>query len=197
MLERLGSLLVGYLFGNFLTAEIVVQKKTGKRARAIGSGNPGMANVSANLGIKSGLLVLAGDMLKTILAVFISQWLFKGIGDLAVFYTGLGTVTGHNYPVWNRFKGGKGVAVTCMYIVLASPFWGVLSCGVGLVLVLVSRFLPFGGVVIPAVFSIPAFIFFGAEAGLTILAAVLLSVLRFYSDLKTRFEKKITGIHGR
>lgn len=161
MLERLGCLLVGYLFGNFLTAELVVKKLTGKRAKTIGSGNPGMANVSANLGIKSGLIVLAGDILKTTLAVFIcSHWLFESIGVIAVFYTGLGTVIGHNYPVWNRFKGGKGVAVTCMYIVLASPLWGILSCGVGLGFVLVTRFLPFGGVMIPVVFSIPAFVFF-------------------------------------
>ncbi|MCD8361582.1 MAG: glycerol-3-phosphate acyltransferase [Lachnospiraceae bacterium] len=65
---RLWSLLIGYALGNFLTAEIVSRKVSGKSAFDRGTGNPGMANIAALDGTKPALLVLAGDLLKTFLA---------------------------------------------------------------------------------------------------------------------------------
>ena len=58
-------LLAGYLFGGFLTAEVVARCTAGVSARDIGTGNPGMANIATHLGKKAGLLVLAGDVIKT------------------------------------------------------------------------------------------------------------------------------------
>lgn len=55
----------GYLFGCFLTAEIVARCTAGCSAREIGTGNPGMANILTHLGKPAGFLVLAGDVLKT------------------------------------------------------------------------------------------------------------------------------------
>lgn len=60
-MERLWCVLAGYLFGSFLTADLIVFCRTGAR-RAEGFGNPGMANVASRLGTGSGLLVLAGDI---------------------------------------------------------------------------------------------------------------------------------------
>lgn len=62
---RLLCLAAGYLFGCFLTAEVVARCTAGESARQIGSGNPGMANIMTHLGKRAGLLVLAGDVLKT------------------------------------------------------------------------------------------------------------------------------------
>lgn len=58
-------LLAGYLFGGFLTAEVVARCTAGVSARDIGTGNPGMANIATHLGKKAGLLVLSGDVIKT------------------------------------------------------------------------------------------------------------------------------------
>ena len=58
-------LAAGYLFGCFLTAEVVARCTAGESARQIGSGNPGMANIMTHLGKRAGLLELAGDVLKT------------------------------------------------------------------------------------------------------------------------------------
>jgi len=58
-------LLAGYLLGGFLTAEVVARCTAGVSARDIGTGNPGMANIATHLGKKAGLLVLAGDVIKT------------------------------------------------------------------------------------------------------------------------------------
>ena len=58
-------LAAGYLFGCFLTAEVVARCTAGVSARDIGTGNPGMANIMTHLGKRAGFLVLAGDVLKT------------------------------------------------------------------------------------------------------------------------------------
>lgn len=68
MLQRLLCLLVGYLCGCFLTAELVARARTGKSAVALGTGNPGMANLAHELGKGWGAVVLAGDIAKTALA---------------------------------------------------------------------------------------------------------------------------------
>lgn len=65
-------LLIGYLCGCFLTADVVMRVHTGTSAFAVGSGNPGMANVGAQLGTGWAVVVLAGDILKTIAAVAIA-----------------------------------------------------------------------------------------------------------------------------
>ena len=67
MLYRTGCILTGYFCGCFLTAEAVSGHVTGKSASRLGTGNPGMANIMAQLGFKWGMLVLAGDLLKVLL----------------------------------------------------------------------------------------------------------------------------------
>ena len=82
---RLACILLGYLFGSFLTAEVVARVVSGKSARQLGTGNPGMANVASRLGTGSGLLVLAGDILKTAAACALCRlWLFPGMGRMQV-----------------------------------------------------------------------------------------------------------------
>ena len=110
MKERILSLLIGYVLGSILTAEIIVRRKTGRPASEFGSGNPGMANIMRVFGFRAGIAVLAGDLLKTAAAALLSCFLFPEQGQILVLYAGLGAVTGHNWPLWNRLKGGKGVS---------------------------------------------------------------------------------------
>ena len=124
---RLACILLGYLFGSFLTAEVVARVVSGKSARRLGTGNPGMANIMAQLGKGAGLLTLAGDTLKTVAACGAAYYATAPlIGQASILYAGLGAVLGHNYPAWAGFRGGKGVAVTCGWLVLYLPFWALL-----------------------------------------------------------------------
>ena len=75
MLYRTGCILTGYLCGCFLTAEAVSRHAAGKSASRLGTGNPGMANIMAQLGFKWGLLVLAGDLLKTLFPCMLCRFL--------------------------------------------------------------------------------------------------------------------------
>ncbi len=190
LVPRTASLFIGYLFGCFLTGAVVVRLKTSRSVSEFGTGNPGMANVTSVFGLKTGLLVLAGDLLKTILACGLSLSLFGGdllkepllsIGQISALWAGLGTVLGHNWPFWRKFSGGKGVAVTCMAIFLFSPLWGFLADIAGLIVVLLTGFLPLGAVVITMVFTLLGFLFFSKEAALL---AVILMVIMFSRHIK-------------
>lgn len=180
---RIICLLIGYLFGNFMTAEIVVRRATGRPATELGeSGNPGMANVMANLGFRKGITVLAGDIAKTILAGVLCLLIFGWQEGLSLYYAGTGAVIGHDFPFWNRFRGGKGVAATCTALPLYMLFPGFAADLVGAALVFLTGYLCIGAVVIPLSFIIPAFLLGGTEAGwLTIFLTVLMFCRHFPS----------------
>lgn len=167
-------ILIGYVFGMFLTAFFVARAYTGKDISEIGTGNPGMANVMARVGKVPGLIVLAGDILKTVLAMGICKYLFyDDIGSAAGLFAGFGALLGHNFPVWRKFKGGKGVAVTCAWIILYMPFGGIVSAVAGGIITVLTGLLPLGAVLI-TVFEIP---FAFAEKGWTATGVMTLSFL--------------------
>ena len=148
-------ILIGYAFGMFLTAFFVAKAYTGKDISEIGTGNPGMANVMARIGKVPGLIVLAGDILKTVLAMGLCKFLFfNDIGSAAGLFAGFGALLGHNFPVWRKFKGGKGVAVTCAWIILYMPFGGIVSAVAGGIITILTGLLPLGAVLI-TIFEIP------------------------------------------
>ncbi len=154
MLPKLLCALIGYALGNFLTADVVCRFAVGKSAFEVGAGNPGMANVGHELGTGPAIAVLAGDILKTVLAWAAAQALCPGEGLVAGLAATLGATLGHNFPAWHRFRGGKGVTTTCSAIILASPVLGVASCLIGLATVILSGYLCFGAVAITLAFPL-------------------------------------------
>ena len=148
-----------------------------------------MANITASFGLKYGILVLAGDVGKTILACLLCRYIvFPQLGVLGIYYAGFGTILGHNFPFWHHFSGGKGVAVTCMFLFLASPLWGLLAVITGGVVVLITEYLAAGAVVIPAAFIIAAFLLHGSEAGLVIILTTVMMLYRHFPALKLIME---------
>ncbi len=183
ILSRFLSLIIGYLLGNIMTAEIVTRKLTGKPCRELGtSGNPGMANVMAHLGFKPGITVLLGDLGKCILACVLSYLLFRQqIGRTAILYAGLGATLGHDFPIlFPDCRGGKGVAVSCIAIVLFSPLWGIAANAAGMLVTFATQYLCVGGAVLPAVYVIPMYLFYGPEEGTL---SLIIALLCFYKHL--------------
>ena len=148
LITVLGSLALGYACGNFLTANLVARRYAHKPVFELGDGNPGMANVGHELGTRAAALVLAGDILKTIVAWVAARALFPGTPGLAGIVAGLGVTLGHNYPCWRRFHGGKGVATTCSAIILATPLAGMAASLIGLAVVVASGYLCLGAIAI-------------------------------------------------
>lgn len=181
---RLVCLAVGYGFGSLLTAELVCMLVSGHRARQIGDGNPGMANVMMHLGKLAGFAVLAGDLLKTAAACGVAYFVAQpAIGHAALLYAGLGTILGHNLPLWSKGRGGKGVAVTCGWLVLYLPAAGALCCLGGGLLVLWLGYLPLGAVVIPLAAIPAAWLRYGTESGLGMTLAAIMMFIRHRKGL--------------
>ena len=181
---RIVSLLIGYGFGCILTAEWIAKRWTGHGAGELGdTGNPGMANIMASLGFVPGILTLAGDLGKCILAAVLTSVLFHGSGRILILYAGLGCTLGHDFPVWRRFRGGKGVATTSMAVVLYAFFPGLAANIAGMLTVFVSKYLCIGGPVIPAVFLVLMAVKGDAEAAYLAGVLTLLAVRAHWSSI--------------
>jgi glycerol-3-phosphate acyltransferase PlsY len=111
-------LLFGYLLGSLSSAIIACHLAGLPDPRTQGSGNPGATNVLRVGGKKIAALTLAGDMIKGIIPVLLAK-LYGADLDLQISI-GLATFLGHLYPVFFRFKGGKGVATAMGVLVTAS-----------------------------------------------------------------------------
>lgn len=107
-LPAYGFVIGAYLLGSIASAIVVCRLLGLADPRAGGSGNPGTTNVMRLHGKKAALLTLAGDVLKGFLPV-LAAWLCQQ-PDTVLALTGLAAFLGHLYPVFFRFRGGKGVA---------------------------------------------------------------------------------------
>lgn len=130
MSPRIICLLIGYAFGLIQTSYIY-GKYHHVDIRKEGSGNAGTTNAIRTFGSKIGIMVFAVDCLKCIAAVGISHLIFKDsypeIIKLLGIYAGFGCILGHNFPVYMRFKGGKGIA--CMAGLIISFSWQLVIVG--------------------------------------------------------------------
>jgi len=100
--------LLAYLLGSLSFAILLSRLSGGPDPRASGSGNPGATNMLRVAGKKLAVLTLLGDLLKGLLPVLVAHLLGLDVQQQA--WIGLAAVIGHLYPVYFRFRGGKGVA---------------------------------------------------------------------------------------
>lgn len=124
-MERILCLVVGYLFGLFQTAYFY-GKLHGIDIREHGSGNAGTTNTLRVFGTKAGVIVLVGDILKCMIAIFLCRFVFSASHPDMVYllqmYTAAGVILGHNFPFYMHFKGGKGIAATAGLILSFHPY---------------------------------------------------------------------------
>lgn len=115
MWERLVCIAIGYVCGLFQTSYIY-GKAHGIDIRDYGSGNAGTTNALRTLGRKAGAITFLGDCFKCVVAVLIVRLIFgKTQGEnfkLLGLYAAAGTILGHNFPFYLKFRGGKGIAAT-------------------------------------------------------------------------------------
>ena len=104
----IAALVLGYLLGSIPFGIVLTRLSGGPDLRAIGSGNIGATNVLRTGNKKLAALTLLGDMLKGTAAVLLAAWLLGGTS--AALVAAIGAFLGHLFPVWLRFRGGKGVA---------------------------------------------------------------------------------------
>ncbi len=114
--------LASYLFGNISFARILSAFKK-KDITTSGSGNPGTMNMLRTFGVKAGAITLLLDFLKAVIPCVAGMFLLKpyGLNDMGVFIAGISVIIGHIYPVFYKFKGGKGIACAIGVFAVANP----------------------------------------------------------------------------
>jgi len=183
---------VGYLLGS-IPWGLVLTRLAGKGdVRSIGSGNIGATNVlrTGSKGLAAATLLLDGG--KGAAAVLVmGQW-----GDDPALLAGLFAVIGHNFPVWLKFRGGKGVATTLgVLIALAWPV-GLIACGVWLATAAAFRFSSLAALV--ALASSPFVMLWLADESRAVIAGMLalLGIARHHANIRRLLageEPKIGG----
>lgn len=136
--------IVCYLLGAVPFSVLFSRGMLHKDVRRYGSGNPGTSNMTRAFGIKYGLLVLLFDMAKGFGAVYLGQWI---MGPLGAYLGALCAVAGHNWPIYLKFKGGKGVATTVGVMLAFVPYITLIAMACFLVVLAVSRYFSLGSLV--------------------------------------------------
>ena len=143
--------IIGYLLGSMSMAVLLTRDKSGRDVRDQGSGNAGATNVARVYGMKAGFLTLGGDMAKTALSG-LAGFLIAGRPGLAV--ASLACVAGHCWPVYFRFKGGKGISVAGCIALLFDWRMFLLIVAWFLVTAFLSRRVSFGSVTAALVYPL-------------------------------------------
>ena len=143
--ETVGVTLVGYLLGS-IPFGVIIAKRNGVDIFSVGSGNPGATNVLRTIGKPAGYAVFILDFLKGLLAT--TWFLFPMVsfsGDASLGLWGLpGAVLGHTYPIFSRFRGGKGVASTMGGLLGVMPGCLIIGLVTWLIIFFSTRYVALG-----------------------------------------------------
>ncbi len=131
----------GYFLGSFPSGVIVSRHAGVDDIMSRGSGNIGATNVFRVLGAKYGAIVLVFDMLKGIIPAYLGSRYFGTLGALVV---GICAILGHNWSIFLKFKGGKGIAATAGVALVAFPKTVVICVAVFVVTIAVTKYVSLG-----------------------------------------------------
>ena len=186
-----------YLFGAVPFGYFVARWAGKIDIRTKGSGNIGAANVGRALGRKWGMLVMALDAVKGFAPTFGALMLHDGRYGwtdvnplLPVVLVGLAAIIGHNWPVYLRFRGGKGVATSCGVLLAVFPVAVFVGLGTWILMVLLLRYASVGSMLAGIAVFVAAFLLQKDPTGdgkyLTIFAGVAagLSLMRHHSNIR-------------
>lgn len=184
------TIVTSYLLGSINSAIIVSTTLYHDDVRKHGSGNPGLTNMLRTFGKGAAGLTLLGDILKTVLSIFICS-IFFGLNYVGAISTGHGmcyiaglfAVIGHISPIYYRFKGGKGVLTTAVTALVLAPIVFLILFALFAAIVAVSKYVSLGSVttavLLPVVLHGYFSVVFGAGTtpGLAALASVIIAIL--------------------
>ena len=142
---------IAYLLGSISFGMIVAKLKGGPNLREVGSKNTGATNVLRVMGVKTGFLVFALDILKALIACIIGR-VWMGLNGAMV--AGLAVVIGHNWPCFFQFKGGKGVASTLAVMLMTFPIPAFICYVIAIALILYTRYVSLGSITLAALFAV-------------------------------------------
>ena len=174
-LQELGLVVIAYLVGS-IPFGLLISRAVGRvDIRQYGSGNIGTANVLRIVGKRAAALTLLGDLLKGFLPTVLA--LLLGGTELLVAGVGMAAVLGHNWPIYLRFVGGKGVATSFGALLAMTPLPAVLGLLVWFGVLLVFRYPSLAAMV--ASVCVPPVIFFSTGLGSYFIFSFVAALLIF------------------
>ena len=190
---------LAYLLGSIPFAVIVSRAFALPDPRSYGSGNPGATNVLRTGKKAAAALTLLGDAFKGWLAVFLAQRLADaGAADVAVSAAAVAATFGHMYPVFLRFRGGKGVSTATGVLVALDPWLGAGAIATWLIIAFFFRYSSLAALIAAAFAPFFAFFLHGmgrftleGAVGVTVIA--LLIAWRHQANIRNL----IAGTEGR
>jgi glycerol-3-phosphate acyltransferase PlsY len=144
MFESILAVVMGYGLGSLPIGYVVTSVLRGVDLRRVGSGNVGATNVYRTAGLAIAIVVMLVDMAKGAGTVGAARTVGGGVVPVAA---GVAAVLGHVYPVWLRFRGGKGVATAAGVFSILAPLATLLAAAAFIATVWVTRYVSLGSIV--------------------------------------------------
>lgn len=165
-----------YLLGSIPTGVIIAKYFFNVDIQKVGSGNIGATNVARTLGKKVGILTLIGDSLKGIIPIILVK-LYEPypLNQSLIFFCALSSFLGHLFPIYLKFKGGKGVATALGIFLVLFPFQTLLCALVFFLIVYIFRYVSLGSIISSAL--MPILVSFRAQNTYQIALSIIISIL--------------------
>lgn len=188
------SSIIGYLLGS-INSSLIVGKFYGVDVRQHGSGNAGATNTLRTLGKSAAILVLVGDIAKGVVSYLIGLYI---AGDTGALVGGAACILGHNWPLYFKFKGGKG-ALTSMAVVFMMDWKIALMILASFVLVVaITRYVSLGSILAAGLFPVVSlilqknitFIVFALFIAVLIIVRHRSNIKRLINGTESKFGKK-------
>ena len=150
MIECAIMAIVAYLIGSINFSVILSKKMAGFDVREKGSGNAGTTNMLRSVGKKAAAITLICDILKGVIAILIAiaiGKIFKNTnGSLLVQIAGVAVILGHTFPIFFKFKGGKGVATSLGVLIMSNWQIGLICLVFALILIALTQMVSVGSI---------------------------------------------------
>lgn len=174
-------LIAAYILGSVPFGLLIARRVKNIDIREHGSRNIGATNVFRVVGKKWGILVFALDALKGFLAASLPRLIFSQDVDpvFAPLYCGVAAIIGHTFPVWLRFRGGKGVATSLGVFLGVAPVPTALTFGGWILIFTLSRIISLASLGAALLFPVLVFVFYSGEPVFKALCPVSLILAAF------------------
>ncbi|HVF86150.1 MAG TPA: glycerol-3-phosphate 1-O-acyltransferase PlsY [Pyrinomonadaceae bacterium] len=171
--------LAAYLLGSIPFGYLIVRSTGGGDVRETGSGGTGATNVTRRVGKWAGILTLALDAIKGVVAVTLARRLLTDdFGfDWWVGAAAVAVILGHMFPVWLSFRGGKGVATGLGVFLSLSPLAVAVAMALFVVIVWMTRYVSLGSIIATAVLPLCIWLLSLRDASITNLAPLLTTAI--------------------
>lgn len=185
-------MVIPYLLGSFNFGLIISKNKYNDDIRRHGSGNAGTTNMLRTYGKKAAVLTLLGDMAKAAVAVGLGYLVLgtnvlvqdpttgesiRVLDQSGAAIAGLFVMLGHMFPIFYKFKGGKGVATSGMVVLMISPIAFVICFAIFVIIVLGTKYVSLGSVMGMIFYPLILTAFSGGQNGTACMLAVVMACL--------------------